>query len=80
MEDEVSQEQISDLLNDAEIYEETFWDRKELVISYKLKNGITILGRANFVDADNIESGRQVARKEAEKHLRQKLIEEGGLR
>ena len=84
----VSQEQIDELLNNAETQEHIFWDR-ELVVSYKLKNGFIISGRGACVDPANfnIDIGRQVAREDAENQLwklegyllQQKLFEKGRL-
>lgn len=84
----VSQEQIDELLNNAETQEHIFWD-KELAVSYKLKNGFTISGRGACVDPANfnIDIGRQVAREDAENQLwklegyllQQKLFEKGRL-
>lgn len=84
----VTQEQISHLLNNAETQEHVFWN-KELVVSYKLPNGFTVLGRAACVDPANfnLQVGRCVARADVEKQLWQlegyllqnKLHEEGVL-
>ena len=62
----VTQEQIESLISNAESQEHVFWD-KELVISYKLKNGFTVLGRGVCVDPKNfdIEIGRKVAKEQA---------------
>ena len=62
----VTQEQIDALLDAAETQEHVFWE-KELVVSYKLPSGFTILGRGACVDPANfdIELGRQVAREMA---------------
>ena len=66
----VSQEEITALLDKAETQEHIFWD-KELVISYKLASGFTIAGQAACVDPANfdLEIGRQLARRDAEKQL-----------
>ena len=66
----VSQEQITKMLDEAETQEAIFWE-KELVVSYRLKNGFTILGRAACVDPANFDLciGRDIARKQAEKKL-----------
>jgi len=66
----VTQEQITALLDEAETQEHTFWG-KELVVSYKLKSGFTILGRGACVDPANfvLEVGREWARKDAERQL-----------
>jgi len=66
----VTPEQIKELLDTAITQEAVFWD-KEVVVSYKLSSGFTILGRGACVDPANfnIEIGRQVARKQAEDQL-----------
>ena len=66
----VTQEEITALLDAAQTQEHTFWD-KELVVSYKLPCGFTIAGRGACVDPANfdLEIGRQLARKDAEKQL-----------
>lgn len=66
----VTQEQIDALLDKAETQEHTFWD-KELVVSYKLESGFTILGRGACVDPANfdLEIGRKVAREDAVNQL-----------
>jgi len=70
MANSVTQEQIVKLLDESETQEYTFWE-KELVISYKLKSGFTILGRAACVDPANfvLETGRKYAREDAENQL-----------
>lgn len=59
-------EYITKLIEEAETQEAVFWD-KELVISYKLYNGFTVLGRAACVDPKNfvLEIGRDIAKKDA---------------
>ena len=61
----VTIEQIDKLLDEADTQEATFWG-KEHIVSYKLKNGFTILGRAACVDPANfdLEVGRKLARKQ----------------
>ena len=66
----VTPDQIKSILDNAETQEAIFWN-KEVVVSYKLYNGFTILGRGACVDPANfdIEIGRQVAREQAEHKL-----------
>jgi hypothetical protein len=66
----VSQASIQLLLDNAETQEHTFWE-KEHVISYRLRNGFTVLGRAACVDARNfdLELGRKYARENAVSQL-----------
>lgn len=66
----VTIDQINSILDNAETQETVFWDR-EVVVSYKLYNGFTIIGRGACVDPANfnIDIGRQVARKQAENKL-----------
>ena len=66
----VTSDQIKSILDNAEIQEVVFWD-KEVVVSYKLYNGFTIIGRGACVDPANfdIEIGRRVAREQAENKL-----------
>lgn len=66
----VTQEQINAMLDEAETQEHVFWG-KEVCVSYKLKNGFTILGRGACVDPANfdIEIGRKVAREQIENKL-----------
>jgi hypothetical protein len=66
----VTLEQIKGLLDNAETQEAVFWE-KEVVVSYKLASGFTVLGRGACVDPANfnIEIGRQVARKQVEDQL-----------
>lgn len=66
----VTQTQIDYLLDSAQTQEHIFWD-KELVISYLLHNGFTILGRGACVDPRNfdLEIGRKVARQDASNKL-----------
>ena len=58
----VTSEQIEALLEAAETQEVVFWN-KEVVVSYKLASGFTLLGRGACVDPANfdIEIGRKVA-------------------
>ena len=66
----VTLDQIKSILDSAETEEIVFWD-KEVVVSYKLYNGFTIIGRGACVDPVNfnIEIGRTVAREQAENKL-----------
>ena len=66
----VTSYQIKSILDNAETQEVVFWD-KEVVVSYKLYNGFTIIGRGACVDPANfdIEIGRRVAREQAENKL-----------
>jgi hypothetical protein len=66
----VTQEQIDALLNSAETEECIFWG-KEIVVSYKLPSGFTVLGRAACVDPANFdpEIGRDMARKDVASQL-----------
>ncbi len=66
----VSQEHIDKLINEAETQEAIFWD-KELVISFKLHNGFTVLGRAACVDPANFDLviGRKIAKDNAKEQL-----------
>lgn len=66
----VTSDQIKSILDNAETQEVVFWD-KEVVVSYKLYNGFTIIGRGACVDPANfdIEIGRKVAREQAENKL-----------
>lgn len=85
----VSQEAIEYIIDTAITEEAVFWG-KELVVSYKLQNGFTVLGRGACVDPKNfdIEVGRKCAREmainklwELEGYLLQnKLWESGELR
>ena len=70
MSNTVTKEQIGALLDEADKEERIFWD-KELCVSYKLKCGFTILGRAACVDPRNfdIQIGRMYAREDAENQL-----------
>lgn len=69
-ENTVTVEQIEKLINEAETQEAIFWD-KELVVSYRLKSGFTVLGRAACVDPANfdLELGRVLAKKDAKEKL-----------
>ncbi|XAI95086.1 hypothetical protein [Leptolyngbya phage Lbo-JY12] len=66
MKNKVTFEQVEALLDSCEVQEAIFWD-KELVVSYRLPNGFTVLGRGACVDPKNfdIEIGRTVARQQA---------------
>ncbi len=66
----VTQERIDQLLDSAETQECVFWD-KELVVSYKIESGFTLLGRAPCVDPKNfdLEIGRKIAREKVEDQL-----------
>jgi hypothetical protein len=63
----VLKEQLEKLIDDAEVQEHVFHYGKSLILSYKLKNGFTIDGRAAVVDLANfnIEVGRKIAREDA---------------
>ena len=66
----VTPDQIKNLLDTAETQEAVFWN-KEIVVSYKLVSGFTVLGRGACVDPANfnIEIGRKIARKQVEDQL-----------
>lgn len=66
----VTQEQIDKLLDEAEIQKAVFWN-KELNVSYKLKCGFTITGRAACVDPANYDEavGEKYAREDAANQL-----------
>ena len=66
----VTAEQINALLDAADIQEHIFWG-KDLVVSYRLPTGFTVLGRGVCVDPENfdIEVGRQVARENVANEL-----------
>lgn len=66
----VTQEQIDKLLDEAEVQKAVFWD-KELNISYKLKCGFTVTGRAACVDPANYDEviGEKYAREDAANQL-----------
>lgn len=66
----VTKEHIDRLLDASETQEHVFWG-KELIVSYRLPNGFTIAGRAACVDPTNfdLEKGRAIARKDAERQL-----------
>lgn len=66
----VTQKQIDDLLDSAEKTEVILWG-KELIVSYKLKCGFTVIGKGACVDPANfdLEVGRKVARQQAENKL-----------
>ncbi|EKU97971.1 hypothetical protein Lepto7375DRAFT_7230 [Leptolyngbya sp. PCC 7375] len=62
----VSKEYLETILDKAETHSAQFW-RKELVISYKLDSGFTILGRAACVDPNNFsyDVGAEICREDA---------------
>ena len=66
----ITVDQIKSILDSAETQETIFWN-KEVVVSYKLYNGFTIIGRGACVDPANfnIDIGRKVAREQAENKL-----------
>jgi len=66
----VTKDSIIAILSEAETQEHVFWD-KELVVSYRLKSGFTILGRAAVVDPANfnLQLGRKIAYDDAFKQL-----------
>ncbi len=88
MKNSVTIEQLYALLDEAEVQEHVFWD-KELLVSYRLKCGFTVTGRAAVVDPSNfdIEKGRSIALNDAVDQLwklegyrlQWKLYEEGAL-
>jgi len=66
----VTLEQITRIVDEAETAEAVFWC-KEVVVSYKIYNGFTILGRGACVDPANfnLEKGREVARRDVIQQL-----------
>lgn len=66
----ITEKHIKSLLDNAETQEVVFWN-KELVVSFKLESGFTVLGRGVCVDPANfnLEVGRKVARENAENKL-----------
>ena len=66
----VTQAQIDELIESSETQEHTFWG-KELVVSYRLPSGFTVLGRGACVDPANfdLEIGRKIARESVEHQL-----------
>jgi len=66
----ITQEQIDALLDSADTQEVIFWD-KDLIVSYRLPCGFSIIGRGVCVDPANfdIEIGRKVARDDAANKL-----------
>jgi len=84
----VTKSQIDQILDTADKQEHVFWD-KELVVSYLLPNGFSIVGRGACVDPANfdIEIGRSVARDDVENQLwklegyllQQTLFQNGGI-
>lgn len=63
MKNKITPEDIEVLIKNCETQEHIFWE-KELVVSYKLPCGFTIIGRAAVVDPSNfdIEIGRKIAK------------------
>lgn len=63
----VSAEKVSNLLVNSEVREEVFWG-KELVVSYRLPSGFSIIGRSACVDPNgfDIEVGRDYCLENAE--------------
>jgi hypothetical protein len=59
-------EDLQKMIEEAETQEAVFWG-KELVVSYRLKNGFTVSGRAACVDPANfnLEIGYKVAKANA---------------
>jgi hypothetical protein len=84
----VTIDRVKTLIDSAQTQEHIFWD-KELVISYKLVSGFTVLGRAACVDPANFDLsiGRKICRENAEHQIWQlegytlqtRLYEEGVL-
>jgi len=66
----ITEDKINQLLDEADLEETVFWG-KELVISYRLRSGFTVLGRAACVDPANFsfEIGRKYAREDAVNQL-----------
>ena len=66
----VSEQMIDKILDQAETSHALFWG-KELVVSYKIYNGFTLLGRSATVDPANfdIHLGFQYAREDAKRQL-----------
>lgn len=65
----VTPARIEALLDEAETQEHVFWG-KEVVISYKLRSGYTVTGRASTsVENFDMEVGRHWARQDAIKQL-----------
>lgn len=66
----VTIEQIQKMLDESEKHEVVLWG-KELITSFKLKNGFTLLGKGACVDPANfdIEIGRKICREQAENEL-----------
>lgn len=69
-ENRVTQAEIDALLDLAQTQEHVFWE-KELVVSYRLPCGFTVLGRGACIDPANfdLEIGRKVARDDAANQL-----------
>jgi hypothetical protein len=67
----VTSDQIQALLDLSETEERVLWD-KEVIISYKLPSGFTVLGRAACVDPEEfvLEIGRGLAREDAARQVR----------
>lgn len=66
----VTIEQIRNLLDEATV-EEHIFHNKELLLSFKLKCGFTVTGRAAVVDPANfkLDMGRKFAREDAENQM-----------
>ena len=66
----VTLEHVFALLDEAETQEHVFWE-KELMVSYRLKSGFTVTGRAACVSPENfdLEFGRKIAREDAKRQL-----------
>ena len=64
MKNKIALEDIELLLEQSETQEAVFWD-KELVVSYKLPSGFTVIGRAACVDPANfdLDLGHKICRK-----------------
>jgi hypothetical protein len=62
----VTQESLEQLIEASTKQEIVFWD-KELVVSYRLPNGFTVLGRAACVNPNNFdyEVGSKICRENA---------------
>lgn len=66
----VTESQLDTLLALSQTEEATFWG-KEHVVSYRLPNGFSVIGRAACVDPANfdIEKGRYYARLDVKRQL-----------
>lgn len=67
----VTEERIERILNEAEKKIIEIWDRKELIVSYRLKNGFTVTGRAACVDPKtySYETGLKICFNDAKNQL-----------